>query len=135
MLVYQPFAVKVVLNSRQCASRAAKVFQYPGCNAAQKWNAFQHGNLMLVQTLLVFFAPARELVGMVTEERVTSKFTHDQRLIIIRYPIGSISVCRCVYIPADVLIVTQHIQIICDGIIDADHNAISTRDLLVLKRC
>src|SRR5437763_3657528 len=33
-------AVEVVLDSRKGASRTTKVFQYPGCSAAQKWNAF-----------------------------------------------------------------------------------------------
>ncbi len=40
MLGYQTFAIEVILNSRQGASRAAKVFQNPWCSSTQKWNAF-----------------------------------------------------------------------------------------------
>src|SRR5262249_36369404 len=60
MLGYQPFAVEVILNSRQRAAWAAKVLQNPRRNATQKRNPFQHGNLVLVEILLILLAPARE---------------------------------------------------------------------------
>src|SRR5690242_13110098 len=82
MLGYQPFAVEIVLNSRQRAPRAAKIFQNPGCNAAQKWDALQHGNLVLIEILLVLFAPARERIAMVAKARVPPKFAHDEWLVV-----------------------------------------------------
>src|SRR5262249_51561309 len=83
MFGHQPLAVEVVLNSRQCAPWAAKIFQHPRCNSPQKWNAFQHGDLVPIEVLLVFLAPACKRIRMVAKARVTPKFAHDERFRIL----------------------------------------------------
>ena len=58
----QPFAVIEVLNVRQRSAGRAKIGQNPGRHAAQSGNLSQHGDLMFVQILLVFFRPLRAFV-------------------------------------------------------------------------
>jgi len=48
MLGYQTFAIEVILNSRQGASRAAKSSESMVQFHAE-WNTFQHGNLVRVK--------------------------------------------------------------------------------------
>src|SRR5215471_7770929 len=132
MLGYQPFAVEVVFDSRQRAPGTTKVFQNPWCKAAQKRNTLQHGNLVLIKILLIFLAPPRERVAMVTKARVAAKFAHDERLIISRYPVGHVCIGRTMYVPANILIVTQYIQIASDGIVNAERDAVSVSDFLIL---
>ncbi|SRR6266567_2311223 len=83
VLAYQTFAIEVILNSRQGASRATKVFQNPWCGSTQKWNAFQHGKLVHVKVFLILLAPARERIAMVAKLGIASEFAHDERLIVL----------------------------------------------------
>src|SRR5258708_36781229 len=83
MLGYQTFAIEVILNSRQRASRTAKIFQDPRRSSAQKGNAFQHGNLALVKVFLILLAPACERISMIAKARVAPEVAHDERLIVL----------------------------------------------------
>src|SRR5215467_14653427 len=125
MLGYQPFAVEVVFDSRQRAPGTTKVFENPWCKAAQKRNTLQHGNLVLIKILLVFLAPTCERIAMVAKTRIAAKFAHDERLIISRYPVGQICIGRAMDVPANILIVTQYIQIAGDGVVNAERDAVS----------
>jgi hypothetical protein len=54
----QPFAVVIVLHTRQKPSRGTKVHQNPWCHAAQLRNAVQHAQLMLKYTRLKLLVPS-----------------------------------------------------------------------------
>src|SRR6266404_1662461 len=133
MFGYQTFAIEVILNSRKRASRAAKVFQNPRCGSTQKGNAFQHGNLVLIEIFLIFLTPASEGITMVAKSSVAAEFAHDERLIILRGPVNLVRVRDRVSIPANIFIVPQHIEIVRDGVLNADLDAVSLTLLMVLQ--
>src|SRR5260370_8703550 len=99
---HKSLAVEIILHVRERPSRTAKVFENPRSGSSQKRNALQHGNLMLVETLLIFLGPACKRIAVVAKERVSSEFTHNQRLVVLRAPINRLCVRRTMDVPANV---------------------------------
>src|SRR5580704_4811304 len=81
MIGYKSLSIEVVLNAGERSSRTAKILENPGRGAAKKGNAFQHGDLVLVERFLIFLGPASLGVAMVAKERVSSKFAQDHWFI------------------------------------------------------
>src|ERR1041384_3038765 len=66
----QPFAVIEILYARQRTARRAEVRQYPRRHSAQRRDAPQHSNLVLVNVALILLGPPRALVAVMAEQRV-----------------------------------------------------------------
>src|ERR1700747_531704 len=78
----EPLAVEIILKTRQSPARTPKVLENPRRHSPKKGNALQHGNLVLVQILLVLLGPASGGATVVAVKRIAAVFAHDQRLII-----------------------------------------------------
>ena len=79
----QAFAIEVILDSGQGSPWTAEVFEYPGCGPAKKRDALQHRDLMPLEIFLIFLGPTLSRTTVQTEECVSAKFAHDQRLVVL----------------------------------------------------
>lgn len=132
MIGYKALSIEVVLNTRKGSSRTAKILENPRRGTAEKGYALQHGDLVLVETFLILLRPACLGVAMAAKERVSSKFAHDQRLIVFRGPFRSVEVCDGVAVPANIFIGAHDVELISHRIIDANREMVSVLYLVFL---
>src|SRR5271157_6644893 len=73
---------------------------------------------MFVNIGLKFFSPPGGDLSMRAGLGPAAKLAHDERLLIANVPLGVISVGGRMFIPADVLIGSKHVQGVAQGIVD-----------------
>src|SRR6185503_19603482 len=103
------FAIPVVLDVWQRTAWRAEVREDPRRRPTQKRNLLQHRDLMLVDALLILLGPSRRRITMMTEQSIAAKFTHHERLLILRAPLQSIRFLRQTIVPTDILVTPKHV--------------------------
>src|SRR5262249_51298879 len=83
---------------------------------------------MFVKVLLIFLRPTCQGVAMITEEGVSPKLAHDERLVEWRCPGNRVRVGRAMDVPADIFVVSQYMELAGNRIADAN------RDVIVLDQ-
>ena len=114
----ESLAIVIVLYSRQQPQWRAEVHQQPRAHSPQLRNLIQHDELMFVNIGLKFFCPPGGDITMQAGLCAAAKFAHDERLLIANVPLGVISVGGRMFVPANVLIGSQHVQDITKWVVD-----------------
>jgi len=76
---------------------------------------------------LILLAPARERIAMIAKLGIASKFAHDSGLLY--FEVQSLNCIRGgMPYTTDIFIVAQHVEIVCDGVLNADCYAVALSD-------
>src|SRR5215216_7043113 len=73
---------------------------------------------MAIKVLLVLFGPASQSVAVMVEESVTAELTHHERFLVLRFPLESIGFVRQTIVPPDVLVTSEHVEVLSQWIVD-----------------
>ena len=88
----EPLTVEIILKTKQRTARTPKILENPRRHSAKKGNALQHGNLVLVQILLVLLGPASGGAAVVAVRWGLRFVVLVKRMVV--YPQCELSVCK-----------------------------------------
>lgn len=116
------FAVVAVLEFGDVAGVGAEVDEDPGSDAAKLGYFTQHDQLVFVDVRLLLLCPALVVRTMVAILGFSAKFAHDDGLL-GKNPLHRVGVFRSAGVPADVLVDSDNVERVGEGIVQGGRTA------------